>query len=341
MVCQSPLKINPGSAFNFDPPDSREFLQRWGQHCGSLNNMNKHLSIMRVLLLVVCCILILAILTRKFTNITSDNGVINTDIITLRNSIPGYVTFSPSIRPGTPIKEGSIIYTVENSRYGNIESVAQYYSLKNQLNSLTADIASLEIELIQHKKDYRRFVFLVATNSASTEQLEHIQTDLDRVNSLVKAKKQHVQETHKDLTDVVVQLKLFKTEEGRSLFQGVIWSVIARSGEYMASASSLLEIIDKNNVWVDAYFSEKHADNLKPHHPVTIKVIASGEEWEGKIEFIRAGVGRIAFNSPVEIPPESFKERMVVARVSIDTPNTFSAQEFYGIGRSVRVRIKK
>ncbi len=302
--------------------------------------MHKY-PIKKILLILTCGILIVLIVARNLTQITSDDGVINTNIVTLRNSIPGYVTFSPLIRPGVPIKKGSVVYTVNNSRYGNIESVAQYHSLKSQLNSLVADRKGLELERIDYKKEYRRFAALVSAKSASEVELERIKTKLDRVESLLKIKTQHEQNTSKDLSDITAQLELFKKEKGKSSFEGVIWSVITRSSEYKKIASPLFEVIDKNSIWVDAYFSEKYANDLRTGLPVTIEVISSGKKLKGKIVFIRAGVGRINFNSPTQKPPASFKERKIVARVSIDTPGMFSAAEFYGIGFSVRVNVEK
>jgi multidrug resistance efflux pump len=295
----------------------------------------------RVVYLLAVAIALGVTIKPKFTHIASVDSVINTDLITLKNDIPGIVSFADGIEPGAPISKEMTLYDISNARYGSAESATAHASLRNQLSGVIAERKSLQLALIQRQQEYERALALMSKNYVAKAQVEQIKHELDRIENLIKIKQQHENETREDLADVSAQLAMFKQEVGRSPCDGVVWSIIARSHEFREGTSPLLKLIDKNAVWIDAYFLEKEARYLVSKSPVSIEVVGSGMRLRGTIEFLRAGIGRIDFDSPVQIPPESFKRRVVVARISIASPNPFTASEFYGVGRSVRVLLER
>ena len=89
--------------------------------------------------------------------------------------------------------------------------------------------------------------------------------------------------------------------------------------------------------FLDAFFAEKVASWLHPGSEVTIQVAGLDKKWKGKILFIRGGTGRVTYDSPVEIPPNALKRRLVSVRIQVDWKGFFSPEEFYGLGRTVEV----
>ena len=59
------------------------------------------------------------------------------------------------------------------------------------------------------------------------------------------------------------------------------------------------------------------------------------ETWTGRVESVRAGVGRMDPEQFVAVPAGDLSRRRVSVRIRLESANPFTANEFYGVGRSV------
>ena len=137
------------------------------------------------------------------------------------------------------------------------------------------------------------------------------------------------------------QMKMQKASVVTMPTDGLIWSITGKSGEQANSNALVMEVINPSRIWVDAFFSERHAKELKPGLPATIRSLDSTASWRGHLESIRAGVGRIAYDTTVAIPPPEMAKRQIAVRVDVDWQPPFGAVEFFGVGRSVEVKFVK
>lgn len=290
---------------------------------------------------MVSCVL-LYIFYYRSGFIESDDGMIQSRFIELNSSIPGRIYFYTSLHPGTEVKKGDPLIWVENHQFANQEIAVQHSNLSNLINELSAEIASLEVEFVFAKKNLKRADFLYASNTIPERELEEQETECDRITSLITLKKRHRKEIIQSLDEISPQLEKIKREEWRSPVDGVVWAVFANVGEYRDKDTPLLTLVDKTELFVDAYWSEKHLKQLKLGHSAEIEVISTGDKFSGIIQSIRAGVGRVRFINPVQLPAESFKKRVIVARINIDeSAIPFGAKKFFGVGASVRARFKR
>jgi multidrug resistance efflux pump len=211
-----------------------------------------------------------------------------------------------------------------------------------RLNNLNAEISSLEVAFVFAEKNLQRSRLLYTSKTISKRELEEQETECDRIASLIPLKKRHKNEIIQSLDEISTQLDRIKREEWRSPVNGVVWAVFAHNGEHRDKDTTLLTLVDKSELFVDAYWSEKHLNQLELGRLAEIEVIATGDKFSGIIKSIRAGVGRVRFVNPVQLPAESFKKRVVVARLNIaENAIPFSAKQFYGVGASVRARFKR
>jgi multidrug resistance efflux pump len=295
----------------------------------------------RILLFVILSGLLIFAFYYLKGSVQSDDGMIQGRFIEISSSIPGRVNFSVALNPGVEVHKGDFLLWIENHQFANQEIAAQYYSLKNLLNSLCAEIAGLEVESVFAEKNLQRANLLFKSNTISVKELEGRKTDCDRIFSQITLKKAHSKEIVQNLEEISAQLQKMKREEWRSPVNGVVWAVFAHAGEYRDKDTPLLTLVDKSELFVDAYWSEKHLRRLKLGRVAEIEAIATGDRFTGIIKSIRAGVGRVRFANPVQLPAESFKKRVVVTRINIaENRIPFNAEEFYGVGASVRARIK-
>ncbi len=128
----------------------------------------------------------------------------------------------------------------------------------------------------------------------------------------------------------------------QSPIDGAIWSVIAQPHEYVEANSPILAIVDCNKRWVEALFSEDNAAQLQPNSLVKIKILDSNKKiLQGRIEAIRAGIGRISPGEDVAIDKKELPKRQVALRISVEWPEDSNYQEYCYVGRSVEVIIPR
>lgn len=295
----------------------------------------------KVLFIVISSGLLIFVLYYRRGFIESDDGMIQSHFIEISSSIPGRINFSMPLHPGVEVKKGDPLIWIENQQFANQEIAAQYYNLKNLFNSLSAEIASFEVGFVFAERNLQRANLLYASNTISMSELEERKTDCDRITSQIRLKNAHRKEIAQNLEEISAQLERMKREEWRSPVNGVVWAVFAHAGEYRDKDTPLLTLVDKSELFVDAYWSEKHLRQLKLGRVAEIEAIATGDKFAGTIKSIRAGVGRVRFTNPVQLPAESFKKRVVVTRLAIaENGIPFNAEEFYGVGVSVHAQIK-
>jgi len=90
---------------------------------------------------------------------------------------------------------------------------------------------------------------------------------------------------------------------------------------------------------VDAFFHERHAGKLRVGARVSVRALDGRETWQGRVESVRGGVGRIAYDNFAGGLPGDFTRRRLAARVAMDSANPYPANQFFGVGRSVVVTL--
>jgi hypothetical protein len=118
---------------------------------------------------------------------------------------------------------------------------------------------------------------------------------------------------------------------------GVVWSVAGKMGEQLEANKPVLEVINPAHVWVDAFFPERFAEALRPGLRASISPVDGSASWSGELQSVRAGVGRLAFDTAVAVPPPELAKRQVAVRVGGNWKQPYGASEFYGVGRTVQV----
>lgn len=151
----------------------------------------------------------------------------------------------------------------------------------------------------------------------------------------------------RNLSEINLQLAQQQQAEIRSTLDGMIWAVNAREGNSVSSNSNLIEVIDCQNSWVEAFFDESAAGQLQPGAPVTVSLSPSDNRygtWQGNVEAVRAGSGRVAVGESIVMPPPEIARRqlpvkVVTARIRIAWPAAIKAGQVCLAGRSVSVAL--
>ena len=274
------------------------------------------------------------------TSLESEQAVINAEIIQIRTPITGVLEID-DVRPGMLLPKGQPLFKIENPRFGDRETVAQFNTLQTQVESLRAELASVRRELEVAGVEQERARRLYKAEVIARVEKELAETRFVTLRKLEDVKIEQLARTAKRAQEMEAQMKMQKEAVVTMPTDGLIWSITGKSGEQANSNALVMEVINPSRIWVDAFFAERHAKELKPGLRAAIRSLDSTASWRGHLESIRAGVGRIAYDTTVAIPPPEMAKRQIAVRVDVDWEPPFSAAEFFGVGRSVEVKFVK
>lgn len=293
-------------------------------------------SLMRLLLIVCIASMLGIVIIRKSFYITSEQAFINTKLVTLRSPITGIIQFSGAAI-GASVEEKQGLFTVSNPRFGNTESNTQYNNLQNLIDTIDNEIAQGMLHIQKYEVDYQRFKRLKEVGGVAERDFEEIENSLSVLKSTVENKKKQLAHLQQRFEEIKHQLELQKGSIVIVPCRGVVWAVLTKDGEHVNGGDEVMQIVNPQDVWVDAFFSERFAVKLRPGMRVIVRAIGSEDIWDGEIVFIRGGSGRVMYNAAIEIPPTVLSRRLVAVRVKVNWGVEFKSSEFYGIGRSMTV----
>jgi multidrug resistance efflux pump len=268
----------------------------------------------------------------------SDQAYINAEITLLRAPIEGQLQLE-AFQPGVMISEGASIFSVQNSRFGNQEANGQLNWVRELTERLQAEADEAGVRCQQQEQMYRVHEKLHQDKLISDLEFIDEQTKLAVSRSAFTNKQVQVRQAAARAREMESQVELQKRAVVNMPFDGVVWMAPAKPGAQVAAHEPVLQVIDPRRIWVDAFFHEKHANKLRPGAAVVIRAIDGVETWRGRVESVRAGVGRIAYDNFPAGPPGEYTSRRVAVRVTMESENPFGASQFFGVGRSVVVSL--
>ncbi|NDY92388.1 HlyD family secretion protein [Ideonella livida] len=143
----------------------------------------------------------------------------------------------------------------------------------------------------------------------------------------------------------VLQRELDKQTSARltSPVQGAIWSIDANSGNAVTRQGAVLQLVNCEDRWVEAFFSEKDAARMAAGTRVKVRsYYDAGHEWDGEVISVRYGTGRVTVGQyVVDPPPEVMRRqlpvRVATARIQVEWGPEERSAPLCNVGRSVEV----
>jgi multidrug resistance efflux pump len=296
--------------------------------------------ILRVTLIVLLLIGAAVWLRGILTSLNSEQAVVNAEIIQIRTPIAGQLKMS-NIRPGVLLKKGDTLFTVENSHFGDQGSVSQYNALLSQADALQGEILGAENTVNQERITLEKNRHLYQLGAIARIVLQEAETRFENAKSVAQAKREQLVRTQTRVKEMAGQSALQKESVVTMPEDGLVWAMAGKPGEQVDANHLVMEVINPSHIWVDAFFTERHANELKPGLPAVISSLDSAASWRGSLESVRAGVGRLAYDTTVAVPPPEMVKRQIAVRVAVTWERPFGPEAFYGVGRSVEVTFLK
>lgn len=296
----------------------------------------------RVLGLAVLLIAAVFIWRHSFF-ITSTEAFINADVHNVSSPIFGELKI-PDIGPGKTFNKGDSLFEVYNQRIGGLPIFTDYYDFKHRIELIQAEIRQDEVSVTKLKADLLRNEALSKIGGITKEVVRDIYHKINLLKIGLLAKERRLIKLKESLEQISAQLKLHEKGRGVTSVDCVVWAILRKNGDLVNAGDTVMQIIDTNRIWVDAFFREKDAKHLLSQTAVTVIARDNQKRWEGKILFVRKGrflEEDISILSDVARPKKRDEAHMVCARIEVNWDSLYSAQDFYGYGKNVTALIKK
>ena len=237
-------------------------------------------------------------------------------------------------RSSTLLREGAITATIAE------KDVSEF-------NQALAAVKSAESRLAQaHQRFKATEVGLQLDGSRTLNyseiRMRELQSEIADLQRQASELPVQAQTMKIELLKIIQQLKLNQLVVITAPTTGAVWSVDAKAGEFINATTPILKVLNCQNRWVDAFFSEASTSDLSPGMPVQVRLLGSNSQvLEGTIEAIRGGSGRVSTGQDVAVPPPDSARRQVAVRVKVDWPEAPNSVQFCDVGRSAEVVLPK
>jgi multidrug resistance efflux pump len=275
---------------------------------------------------------------QTLSKVESDQAYINGAIASQRAPIGGQLWLE-ALEPGTLVSSGTALFRVENLRFGNLEAMSQLNWIRELVDRLRAEVADAELRHAKQQQIFKHYEALFKDKLISRLEFIEQESKVTLCQAARGQKADLLRSAEARVREVEQHLALQKQASVTMPFDGVVWAVRAQSGAEIGAHETVLHLLDPKRLWVDAFLHEKHSDKFRIGTPVLVRTVDGKETWNGHVESIRAGVGRVDPESCVAAPPGELSRRRVAVRVKLDSPPPFTACQFFGVGRSVVVSL--
>ena len=278
------------------------------------------------------------LIQRQLTEVRSDQAFLNAPITALRASIGGQLQMGPW-EPGAAVRCGQPLFRVENPRFGNLEALSQLNWIQELVDRLRVESTEAELRHARQEQIFQHHAALFREKLVS--RLEYLEEESKAAlcQSTMTQKREQLRAAEARRREADRHLALQKQAVTTMPFDGVVWAVRAQQGGEVSAQETVLQVLDPKRAWVDAFLHEKHADKFEAGTAVLIRTVDGRETWRGRVDSVRAGVGRLDPESGVAVPAGDLSRRRIAVRVKLESPPPFNASQFFGVGRSVVVSL--
>jgi HlyD family secretion protein len=177
------------------------------------------------------------------------------------------------------------------------QSAVQSGGTQEEVLSTRSDVAKAQAERDNAQKSYETLQQLVKTGAASPAEVRDAATRLGNAETQLKLLQQKQQDRYSkpEITRVEAQAEQaratyaaaqdqLKHSEIRAPFDGTVYSITIKQGEYVHQGELLIQLANLHRVQVRAFVDEPELGKLASGQPVTVTWDAlPGKTWRGEI----------------------------------------------------------
>ena len=277
---------------------------------------------------------------RALTVVASDQAYINAEIIPLRTPIAGALRMT-NVAPGSPIDAGTTLLQIDNPQFANTPMATELNRMQELIERLRAECDEADTRLPKLEQIYQRAAVMSREKLMSAVLFMEEEVKISTARSSAAKRREQLALVEKRHAKLEKQAANLQSVSVHAPFDGVVWAAPVQDGAFVQPHETALQLINPKNVWVDAYLPERHAGKFRVGMAVTVRLLDDQRQLQGRVESVRAGVGRVPVGNSGAVAPGEFAQRRIAIRVRLESENPFPASEFYGVGRSVALELPR
>lgn len=266
--------------------------------------------------------------------VSTDNAAIQADIATIAPKLSGYVA-DVSVTDNQTVTHGQVLMTLDTSdilpRVAQARATveAKRAAIKNidaklawqhsMIAQAQASVTSAQADATRGTKDMARYRRLARRGFASSQKLELVRADNDRLAAGVR----HARAALDAERDQIAVLESSKAQADAELKQaqaalalaesdlanskivapidGVVGNRTVRAGQYVRAGAQVMVVVPLPNVYVVANFKETQIANMRRGQAADISIDAlPGQTFEGRVESFAPASGSLFSLLPPE-----------------------------------------
>jgi multidrug resistance efflux pump len=198
---------------------------------------------------------------------------------------------------------------------------------RSEMEQRASDITSLEakintLEVNQAAINQGLTLSRTRSNYDPAIRLQEIELKKAQINQEISGLKQQLVDTTAEITQAKRDSQMRQQGQVQAPIAGIVWSLQAKSGQYVQRGDSLGKLADCNQRWVDAIVDDNLLNGLQVGTPAKVE-LRGGEANQvltGKVQMIRSGLGRLNAGEDVMSPVERNLPHQSQVRVALDSP---------------------
>lgn len=250
---------------------------------------------------------------------TTDDAYVKADIVNVANDISGIIA-EVDVKEGQAVRKGDLLFRLDDETYriARDGAEAQLGIVANQLMAARANYAQARAQVDQAKADLD---FYAKTRARQTDLLDRkvaTQAGVDQAQRDYLGAQSRLVSAQRQVDSLLAQLggkpdqpiaKYAQYEQAKAALDkadrdlrrtrvvapvdGVATNVAqVQPGNYLAAAQPAMNIVARENVWVDAALKETDLAHVKIGDPATIAVDTyGGRIWKARVASIAPATG--------------------------------------------------
>ena len=246
-----------------------------------------------------------------------------------------------NVEPGTIVDAGTPLLQIDNPQFANTPMASELNRMQETIERLSAECEEADARLPKLEQIHQRAATMNREKLMSPVQFMEEEVKITTARASAAKRREQLDLAEKRRAALEKQAAALQSMTVNAPFDGVVWAAPAQDGAYVQPHETTLQLIDPKRVWVDAYLPERHAGKFSVGMKVTVRLLDDQRQLQGRVESVRAGVGRVPVGNSGAVAPGEYAQRRIAIRVRLESTNPFPASEFYGVGRSVALELPK
>lgn len=213
-------------------------------------------------------VLLAGMIWRMFFFIASDEAFINTEILGVLTPIKGRLQLAAK-EPGNLMKKGQKLFEVGDERYGDAVVQSRVMDLLDGINQAENNLTAEELAVAKWKITCEQLSGVDELGGVSGNEYQKARLELRAAEALARQRQCQLREWRNKYAEFEKQVRLYKQAAECMPFDGVVWSIKHRSGELVKANDEVLQVVNPENIYVEALFGENSAKKIRVGGPPT------------------------------------------------------------------------